>query len=180
MPCTDAGVAIISGVQYVISIKGYSGRILDTAHACKTHKKWRVKSKTKQIIPTILPVSWPNLNSQNLIPSKLPNILTIKMTEGMRSIYITLKGPSVLQKIERNRAVLFRTHFTTIWRSKIHANLKVEADVLNGQRRRFCVRHRTYHIYQGQRRQYAYKCACVYGVCSVKNKIANDCTSNLT
>jgi hypothetical protein len=34
--CTDAGVAFVSGVQYVIPIKGYGGRILDTAYACKT------------------------------------------------------------------------------------------------------------------------------------------------
>jgi hypothetical protein len=38
----DAGVAFVSGVQYVKSIKGCGGRILDTAHACKTQK---VKSK---------------------------------------------------------------------------------------------------------------------------------------
>jgi len=55
----------------------------------------------------------------------------------------------------------------------------------NRRRRRFCVPRKIHHIYQGQRRQYAGKCACVYGVCSVKNKIENetnltDCTSNLT
>jgi len=33
----DAGVAFVSGVQYGISLKGYGGRILDTAHASKTH-----------------------------------------------------------------------------------------------------------------------------------------------
>jgi hypothetical protein len=86
---------------------------------------------------------------------------------------------------QRNLAVLFRTSFTTIWRSKIHISLKVDADTLNRRRRRFCVRRKIYHIYQGQRRQYAAKCACVYDVCSVKNKIGNetnltDCTSNLT
>jgi hypothetical protein len=54
---TDAGVAFVSGVQYVISIKGYGGHTLDTAHACKTHKKRRVKSKPKKILPTTLPVS---------------------------------------------------------------------------------------------------------------------------
>jgi hypothetical protein len=64
-------------------------------------------------------------------------------------------------------------------------NLKIDADALNRRRRRFCVRRKVYHIYQGQRRQYADKCAYVYGVCSVKNKIENninltDCTSNLT
>jgi hypothetical protein len=38
-PCTDVGVAFSSGVQYVKSINGHGGRILDIAHACKTHKK---------------------------------------------------------------------------------------------------------------------------------------------
>jgi hypothetical protein len=55
----------------------------------------------------------------------------------------------------------------------------------NRRRRRFCVRRIMYHIYPEQRRQDAGKCACVYGICSVKNKIENetnltDCTSNLT
>jgi hypothetical protein len=75
--------------------------------------------------------------------------------------------------------------FTTSWRSEIHINLKIDAYALNRHRRRFCVRRTIYHIYHGQRRQYADKCACVYGVCSVKNKIENetkltDCNSNLT
>jgi hypothetical protein len=35
----DAGVAFVSGIQYVISIKGYGGRILDIAHACKTNSE---------------------------------------------------------------------------------------------------------------------------------------------
>jgi hypothetical protein len=61
-----------------------------------------------------------------------------------------------------------------LWRSEIHINLKIDADVLNRRRCRFCVRRKTYHIYQCQRRQYSGKCACVYGVCSVKNKIVNE------
>jgi len=44
----------------------------------------------------------------------------------MRSISPTLRGPSVLQKIQRNRAVLFRTRFTMIWRSEIHISLKMK------------------------------------------------------
>jgi hypothetical protein len=85
-------------------------------------------------------------------------------------------------KKQRNRAVLLRTRFTTLWRSEIHINLKIDADALNRRRRRFCVRRTTYHIYKGQRRKYAGKRACVYGICSVKNKIENetnltDCTS---
>jgi hypothetical protein len=75
--------------------------------------------------------------------------------------------------------------FTTLWRSEIHIHLKTEADGLNRHWSRFCVRRKIYHIYPGQTRQYAGKCACVYGVCSVKNKIENDtnltdCNSKLT
>jgi hypothetical protein len=82
-------------------------------------------------------------------------------------------------------AQLLRTRFTTLWRSEIHNNIKIDADALNRRRRRFCVRRKIRHFYQGQRRQYAGKCACVYSICSVKNKIENetnltDCTSNLT
>jgi hypothetical protein len=96
-----------------------------------------------------------------------------------------MRGPSVLPKSQWNRAILLRTRLTTLWRSEIHINLKIDADALNRRRRRFCVRRTTYHIYPGERRQNAGKCACVYGVCSVKNKIENetnltDCTSNLT
>jgi hypothetical protein len=34
----------------------------------------------------------------------------------------------VLLKTQRNRAVLFQTRFTTIWRSKIHIGLKLDDD----------------------------------------------------
>jgi hypothetical protein len=34
----------------------------------------------------------------------------------------------VLPKTKWHRAVLFRTRFTTIWRSEIHIGLKVDAD----------------------------------------------------
>jgi hypothetical protein len=72
-----------------------------------------------------------------------------------------------------------------LWRSEIHMNLKIDADALNRRRRRFFIRRKIYHIYQGQRRQYAGKCACVYGVCSVRNIFENetnltDCTFSLT
>jgi hypothetical protein len=64
-------------------------------------------------------------------------------------------------------------------------NLKIDADALNRGRRRFCIRRKVYHIYQVQWMQYAGNFACVYGLCSVKNKIEietnlSDCTSNLT
>jgi hypothetical protein len=72
-----------------------------------------------------------------------------------------------------------------LWRIEKHIKLKIDADALNRRRRRFYVRPIIYHIYQGQLKQYAGKCACVYSVCNVNNKIENetdltDCTSNLT
>jgi hypothetical protein len=51
------------------------------------------------------------------------------MTEGMRSIFRTLREPSVLPKSQRNPAVLFRAGFKTIWGSEIHIGLKVHAGV---------------------------------------------------
>jgi hypothetical protein len=68
----------------------------------------------------------------------------------MRSISQTFRGPSVLPKTQRNRAFLLRTRFTTLWRSKIHINIKIDADALNRRRRRFCMHRTIYHIYQGQ------------------------------
>jgi hypothetical protein len=75
--------------------------------------------------------------------------------------------------------------FQTLCRREIHINLKIDADALNRRRRRFYVRRTISQIYQGQRRQYAGKGACVYGVCCVKNKVENetnvtDGTCNLT
>jgi len=61
-----------------------------------------------------------------------------------------------------------------LWRSQVNVNLKIDADALNRRRRRFCVRRTMYHIDQGEWRQYTGKCACVYGVCSGKNKIENE------
>jgi hypothetical protein len=52
--------------------------------------------------------------------------------------------------------------FQTSWRSEININLKTDADALNRRRRRFCVCRKMCHIYQGQRKQHAGKCACVY------------------
>jgi hypothetical protein len=71
------------------------------------------------------------------------------------------------------------------WRSEIQINLKIDADALNRCLCRFGVLHKLCHIYQGLRRQYAGKYACVYGVYKVKNKIENetnltDSTFNLT
>jgi hypothetical protein len=87
----------------------------------------------------------------------------------MRSIRRTLRRPSLIPKTKRNRAVLLRTRSKTLWRSQVHINLKIDADALNRRRRRFCVRRKMYHTYQGGRRQYAGKCACVYGIFSIKN-----------
>jgi hypothetical protein len=82
----------------------------------------------------------------------------------MRRIRRTFRGQSVLPKTQCNRAVLLGTRLTTLWRSEIHINLKIDADALNRRRRRFRVLHTIRHIYQGERRQYADKCACAYGI----------------
>jgi hypothetical protein len=78
-------------------------------------------------------------------------------------------------------ADLSRTRFTTL-RSELCIKLKIDADALNRRRRRLCVRRTIYPIHQGQN---AGKCACVYGICSVNNKIQNEtnhinCTYNLS
>jgi hypothetical protein len=67
----------------------------------------------------------------------------------MRSIHITLRGPSALRKTVRNRAVLLGTRFTTLWCTEIHMDLKIDADALNPRRRRFCLRRIIHLIYQG-------------------------------
>jgi hypothetical protein len=56
----------------------------------------------------------------------------------------------LIPKTKRNRAVLLRTRFKTLWRSQIHINLKIDADALNRRRRRFCARRTIYHTYEGQ------------------------------
>jgi hypothetical protein len=91
----------------------------------------------------------------------------------MRSIRRTVRGPSVLLKTQRNREFLLRTRFTSFWRIEIHINLKIDADALNRRRRRFLRRCPIRHICQGQWRHYARKCACVYDVWNVKNKVQN-------
>jgi hypothetical protein len=92
----------------------------------------------------------------------------------MRSVRLAFRRLSLLPKTQRNRAVLLETLYTTLWSSEIHINLNIDVDALNRPQRRFCVRSTIHNIYQGECRQYAGKCACVYGICSVKNKIENE------
>jgi len=61
-----------------------------------------------------------------------------------------------------------------LWRIENHFNLKFDIDALNRRRRRFCFRHTISHICQGERKQYACKCAWLCGICSAKNKIENE------
>jgi hypothetical protein len=70
----------------------------------------------------------------------------------MRSIRRTLRRPFLLPKTQRDRAVLLIICFTTLWRSEIHMNLKIDTDALNRRRRRVCIRRKKYQIYQEQRR----------------------------
>jgi len=58
-------------------------------------------------------------------------------------------GTSVLQKTQRNLAVLFCTRLTTLWRNEIRINLKIDAEAVNRRWRCFCVRCKIHHIYQG-------------------------------
>jgi len=95
----------------------------------------------------------------------------------MRRIHRTLRGPSVLPKTQRNRAVLFRTRFKTIWRSEIHISLKFDADALNRRRRRFLLRCTIHHICQGEWRHYARNCSYVYDIWYVKNNIQSQATA---
>jgi 3-methyladenine DNA glycosylase Mpg len=51
------------------------------------------------------------------------------MRRAICAVYVERsRGPSVLPKTKRNRAVLLRTGFTTVWRSEIHICLKIGAD----------------------------------------------------
>jgi hypothetical protein len=54
-PWTDAGVAFVSGLQYTISMKDSEVSMLVSAHASTVHAVWRIKSKTKRILSTVLP-----------------------------------------------------------------------------------------------------------------------------
>jgi hypothetical protein len=51
----DAGVAFVSAVKCIVSIKGSDGSMLVSAHASTAYAVSRIKSKTKQIISTVLP-----------------------------------------------------------------------------------------------------------------------------
>jgi hypothetical protein len=68
----------------------------------------------------------------------------------MRSIRQNLRRPFFQPKTQRNRAVLLRTLFTTLWRSEIRINLKIDADALNRRPRRYYIRRPIYRIYQGE------------------------------
>jgi hypothetical protein len=70
----------------------------------------------------------------------------------MRNIRRKLRRPFLLPKTQRNLAILLIRCLTTLWRSEIHINLKIDADALNRRRRRFCVRRKIYHIYEEQGR----------------------------
>jgi hypothetical protein len=63
---TDAGVAFVSAVQYIISVKESVGPILVCAHASTIYAVWSIKSRTEQILPTVLPY-WPNIISPNFL-----------------------------------------------------------------------------------------------------------------
>jgi len=60
--------------------------------------------------------------------------------DHLRSILRTLRRESVVEKTQRNRAVLLPARFTTMWRSEIRIDLKIDAEALCWRRRRYCLR----------------------------------------
>jgi hypothetical protein len=68
----------------------------------------------------------------------------------MRGVRLAFRGLSLLAKTQRNRSFLLRTLFTTLWKSEIHINLKIDAEALNRRRRRFRVRRTIHHVYLGE------------------------------
>jgi hypothetical protein len=133
----------------------------------------------KQNIPSVLPVSYPNLNVinntqtlQNSTSNKLLSgtVLTIKMRGGMRrtacAVYIQLWE---FADNTKEYKVLLRKRFTITWKTEMNISLKVGA--MNRRRRRFF--SGVQHICQGQWRQYARMCPSVYNIWTVKNKIQN-------
>jgi hypothetical protein len=157
-------------------MKEREGRLLVSAHASTVYAVWRIKAKKSKSYRLYF---WPNLNSpmpcqnQRRIWSYTGRFHVVKMRESMRSIHRKLRGPSLPPKTQLNRIVLFRTRFRTIWRSEIHISLKVDSDALNRCRRLFLLLCTIHYIRQGQWRQYAMNCACVYDIWNVKNKIRN-------
>jgi hypothetical protein len=110
-----------------------------------------------------------NWNTQSF--ENVGSIVKDDMEDGhnrMRSVHRTLWIPSFLGNTHRNLSLLFRLRFRSVWRSEIYIKLKMDADAgvafVSGVQ----------IIYQGQWRQYRGKCACVYDVCKVKNKIENE------
>jgi hypothetical protein len=45
----------VSVVKYIISIKDSEGSMLVSAHVSTVYALWRMKSKTNQILPNVLP-----------------------------------------------------------------------------------------------------------------------------
>jgi hypothetical protein len=60
--------------------------------------------------------------------------------DHLTSILRTLRGQSVVEKAQRNCEVLFSERFTTLRRSEIHIDIKIDADALYRRQRRFCLR----------------------------------------
>jgi hypothetical protein len=57
------------------------------------------------------------------------------MHRAIRAVYVERSEDRLYYRKQRNRVVLFRTRFTTIWRIEIHINLKVYVDALKGRQR---------------------------------------------
>jgi hypothetical protein len=54
-PWTDAGVAFVTAVQYILPDKDSESIMLVSAQASTVYAVWRIKPKTKQILSTVFP-----------------------------------------------------------------------------------------------------------------------------
>jgi hypothetical protein len=132
--------------------------MLVSAHASTVYTVRRINSKTKQILPTVFPTypkliqTLQNLTSDEVVYRKVSCSWDERRhaQSYMRRICRNFRGPSVLPKKQRNRAVLFRTRFTPIWRNEIHISVNIDAHVLNRLRHRFLLRCTLHHICPGQ------------------------------
>jgi len=161
MPCTDAGIAVLSGEQYVVSMKGSKGSTLACAHASTTYAMWRIKSKT-QMVQTVLQVYESNFTKPRLTQTcqnskSVMNYCGTYVIFKMRGecaephAHCVSKVDTIVFTTEKhqNRAIVFRTRIRTVYWKEFHINLKIEADALNRSRYPFSLRRILRYIYLG-------------------------------
>jgi hypothetical protein len=169
------GVGYSSTPSLTSALDGVSGQL----HATAT-----LTPRKETLVPIGQETGWLNLNSPNSF--KLHN-RPQNTTETRSSI--TDKFHPIFSKTIRvcttENTMESRSSIADTFQNVVEKRNPCQSKNRRRRRRRFCVRRTVYHICLGQWRQYAGECACVYCICSVKNKIENetrltDCTCNLT